>query len=113
MQNQNQQQIFITRNEFLAVEEVQGGYVLVMRREYNTGAIDERSLSPAIPKAEFKNTIEGVVKSIKDGVTRLQENVARMQEELVGEEKHGQQQVELLNSFLKPKVEPLRIVEDK
>ena len=98
--DQNQkQEVFVTKITFTGVKEVEGGKVLLCSREYNTGAKDNESQSPVIKDEEFDMYIDISVKNLEDAAENLLTELKVLTEKYNTQIAHLEEQVETLKSF--------------
>lgn len=98
--NQNQeQQIVVTKVTFLEVREIEGGKVLIFNREYNTGAKDNESQSPVIPEDKFKEYVDLHIKQLEKTMKDQAEELKRLEEFVLDQKQHLTEQIHKLESF--------------
>lgn len=98
--NQNQeQQVVVTKATFLEVREVEGGKILIFNREYNTGAKDNESQSPVIPNDKFEEYIDLHIKQLEKTMEEQHKELKRLEEFVLDQKQHLTTQIHKLESF--------------
>lgn len=101
MEQNQKQEVFVTKITFTGVKEVEGGKVLLLEREYNTGARDLNSQTPVISDKDFDKYIELSIKQFEDTITNIHNELKAIQENYLGRIDHLNDQVELFKTFTK------------